>query len=191
MTVPRLEPMAPDDIPAVIAIEQAAYTTGWPTTAFERELTVNALARYLVVRPATPVEAGGHPLVAFGGLWLMVDQAHIVTIAVHPDHQRRGYGRLVLHGLVELAAASAMQSVTLEVRVSNHAARALYRTYGFYEVGLRKRYYADNHEDAIIMTTEPLDSPAYRQRLARLRAELDARFPAGYIARHLEAARPA
>lgn len=191
MTVPRLEPMAPDDIPAVIGIEQAAYTTGWPTTAFERELTVNALARYLVVRPGTLVEAGAHPLVAFGGLWLMVDQAHIVTIAVHPDHQRRGYGRLVLHGLVELAAASSMQSVTLEVRVSNHAARALYRTYGFYEVGLRKRYYADNHEDAIIMTTEPLDSPAYRQRLARLRAELDARFPAGYIARHLEAARPA
>jgi ribosomal-protein-alanine N-acetyltransferase len=84
-----------------------------------------------------------------------------------------------------------MESVTLEVRVSNVAARALYRAYGFYEVGLRKRYYADNHEDAIIMTTEPLDSAAYRARLERLRDELAARFPGGYIARHLEAARPA
>jgi len=191
MTVPLLEPMTPADIPAVMAIERAAYTSGWPTTAFERELTTNALARYLVVRGTLPSDAEPPPLIAFGGLWLMVDQAHIVTIAVHPDHQRRGYGRLVLHGLVELAAASAMESVTLEVRVSNVAARALYRAYGFYEVGLRKRYYADNHEDAIIMTTEPLDSAAYRARLERLRDELAARFPGGYIARHLEAARPA
>ncbi len=174
--------MAPADIPAVMAVERAAYTSGWPTTAFERELTTNAMARYLVARAPAPAPA----VVAFGGLWLMVDQAHIVTIAVLPELQRRGYGRLVLHGLVELAAASGMDSVTLEVRPSNQAARALYRRYGFYEVGLRKRYYADNHEDAIIMTTEALDSPAYLQRLERLRAELESRFPAGIDARHLE-----
>ncbi|WBL35221.1 hypothetical protein O0235_10520 [Tepidiforma flava] len=70
-----------------------------------------------------------------------------------------------------------MESVTLEVRVSNEAARALYRRYGFYEVGIRKRYYADNHEDAIIMTTERLDSPPYRERLERLRADLAAPVP--------------
>lgn len=177
--------MAPADIPAVIAVERAAYTSGWPTTAFERELTSNAMARYLVARPST----ADHAVVAFGGLWLMVDQAHIVTIAVLPGMQRRGFGRLVLHGLVELAAAAGMESVTLEVRPSNEAARALYRRYGFYEVGLRRRYYADNHEDAIIMTTEALDSPAYQQRLERLRTELEARFPAGIEARHLEPAR--
>lgn len=187
MHLPSLEPMTPADIPAVIAIERAAYTSGWPTTAFERELTANALARYLVARDGLP----GAPPVAFGGLWLMVDQAHIVTIAVRPECQRRGFGRLVLHGLVELAAAAGMESVTLEVRVSNEAARALYRRYGFYEVGIRKRYYADNHEDAIIMTTERLDSPPYRERLERLRDDLAARFPAGYTARHLDAVQPA
>ena len=188
MPVPVLEPMQPADIPDVIAVERAAYTAGWPTTAFERELTTNAMARYLVVREDS---APASPLVAFGGLWLMVDQAHIVTVAVRPELQRRGYGRLVLHGLIELAHAAGMDSVTLEVRVSNDAARALYRRYGFYEVGVRKRYYADNREDAIIMTTEALASPAYRQRLERLRTELDSRFPEGYIARHLEAVQSA
>ncbi|PFG74026.1 ribosomal protein S18-alanine N-acetyltransferase [Tepidiforma thermophila] len=188
MPVPVLEPMQPADIPDVIAVERAAYTAGWPTTAFERELTANAMARYLVVRADS---APASPLVAFGGLWLMVDQAHIVTVAVRPELQRRGYGRLVLHGLIELANAAGMDSVTLEVRVSNDAARALYRRYGFYEVGVRKRYYADNREDAIIMTTEALASPAYQQRLERLRAELAARFPGGFISRHLEAVRTA
>ncbi len=179
--------MTPADIPAVIAIERAAYSAGWPTTVFERELTTNALARYLIAREGPP----GAPPVAFGGVWLMVDQAHVVTIAVRPECQRRGFGRLVLHGLVELATLAGMESVTLEVRPSNEPARALYRRYGFYEVGIRKRYYADNHEDAIIMTTEPLDTPAYRARLARLRSELGARFPAGFTARHLEAVLPA
>jgi len=188
MPVPLLAPMQPDDIPEVIAVEREAYTAGWPATAFERELTANAMARYLVVREDS---AAPSPIVAFGGLWLMVDQAHIVTVAVIPEARRRGYGRLVLHGLIELAHAAGMDSVTLEVRVSNDAARALYRRYGFYEVGVRKRYYADNREDAIIMTTEALASPAYQQRLERLRAELAERFPGGYIARHLEAVRTA
>jgi ribosomal-protein-alanine N-acetyltransferase len=177
--------MTPADIPAVIAVERAAYATGWPSTAFERELTANAMARYLVLRH----EPEADHLLAFGGLWLMVEQAHIVTVAVLPEHQRRGFGRLVLHGLLELAATAGMDSATLEVRVSNEPARSLYRTYGFYEVGLRKRYYADNREDAIIMTTEPLASPAYQQRLARLRAELETRLPSGFVARHLDAAR--
>lgn len=174
--------MAPADIPEVIAVERAAYTAGWPTTAFERELTANTMARYLVARSP----ARDHALVAFGGLWLMVHQAHIVTVAVRPECRRLGFGRLIVHGLVELATEAAMDSVTLEVRVSNEAARALYRAYGFYEVGVRKRYYADNHEDAIIMTTESLNSPAYRQRLERLRADLLQRFPAGIEFRHLE-----
>ncbi|WP_322796490.1 ribosomal protein S18-alanine N-acetyltransferase [Tepidiforma sp.] len=186
MESPVLAPMAPSDIPEVIAVERAAYTSGWPTTAFERELTANTMARYLVAR--SPAAQGA--IVAFGGLWLMVDQAHIVTVAVRPEYRRLGFGRLIVHGLVELAAEAAMDSVTLEVRVSNEAARALYRTYGFYDVGVRKRYYADNHEDAIIMTTERLDSPAYRRRLERLRAELLRRFPARIEFRHLQSPSP-
>lgn len=169
---PRLERMQPGDIAEVMAVERAAYTRGWPQTAFERELTQNGMARYIVLR-----DPPGGPIVAFGGIWLMVGEAHIVTVAVLPECQRKGYGRVVVHGLIALAAQSEMENATLEVRVSNEAARALYRDYGFYDVGKRKRYYSDNGEDAVIMTTEAFAAPAYRERLARLASLLEERFP--------------
>lgn len=165
--------MRTEDVDDVINVERAAYARGWPRTAFERELTQNAMARYLTVRDG----AAAPGIVGFGGLWLMVDEAHIVTVAVLPGSRRRGYGRLIVHGLVALAASSGMTSATLEVRVSNAAARALYAEYGFYEVGLRKRYYSDNHEDALIMTTEDLRSAPYQKRFAALAGDLEARFP--------------
>ncbi len=164
--------MKPEDIPGVMAVERAAYTRGWPQTAFERELTQNAMARYIVLR-----EGDAGRILAFGGLWLMAGEAHIVTVAVIPEERRRGLGRAVVHALVQLAAASEMDAATLEVRTSNAAARALYREYGFYEVGTRKKYYSDNGEDAVIMTTEELLGSAYRDRLARLAAILQERFP--------------
>lgn len=164
--------MRREDMAEVMAVERAAYSSGWPATAFERELTQNAMARYLVLRkPREDAIAG------FAGLWLMVDEAHVVTVAVVPEERRHGYGRALVHGLLHVAIQHEMSSATLEVRASNEAARALYRGYGFYEVGERKRYYSDNREDAIIMTTEDIRGAAYAARLAQLGTELDARFP--------------
>jgi ribosomal-protein-alanine N-acetyltransferase len=168
---PRLKLMGPGDVPEVMAVERASYSAGWPATAFERELTQNAMARYLVLRSSPP-----GPVVGFGGLWLMVDEAHIVTVAIVPSERRRGLGSIVVHGLMSLAIEQQMALATLEVRVSNEAARALYAMYGFYEVGLRKRYYADNHEDAVIMTTEDIQSEAYGRRLRALGDQLRERF---------------
>lgn len=169
---PRLAMMRPGDMPEVMAVERAAYSQGWPTTAFERELTQNAMARYIVLRGP----AGG-PVVGFAGLWLMVDEAHVVTVAVLPEERRAGYGRVLVHGLLAVALHNGMTSATLEVRASNDPARALYRGYGFYEVGERKKYYSDNREDAIIMTTEDIRGEAYGARLQRLGGELERRFP--------------
>lgn len=171
VTVACLRAMRPGDVAEVMSVERAAYEEGWPQTAFERELTRNTMARYIVAEG----EAGG--IVGFAGLWLMVDEAHVVTVAVLPEVRRRGLGRLLVHGLIEVAASHGMAVATLEVRESNAAARALYREYGFYEVGRRTRYYADNHEDAVIMTTEELSSAAYQRRLERLAEELARRFP--------------
>ena len=168
---PRLRRMSPEDVPVVMAVERAAYSGGWPATTFERELTGNGMARYIVLE-----EAGGR-IAGFAGLWLMVDEAHVVTVAVLPEERRRGLGRVLVHGLVELAIEHGMSVATLEVRESNEAARAMYREYGFYEVGERKRYYSDNREDAIIMTTEELTSPAYQRRLRQLAEEIQRRFP--------------
>ena len=163
--------MQPADIPGVMEIERRAFGVGWAPTTFERELTENGMARYIVLEPGDGVLAG------FGGLWLMVDQAHVVTVAVLPELRGRGYGRLLVHGLVELARASGMTSATLEVRESNTAARSLYAEYGFYEVGVRKHYYSDNGEDALIMTTEDFETPAYQRRLGGLEATLAERLP--------------
>jgi [ribosomal protein S18]-alanine N-acetyltransferase len=163
-------------VPAVVAIERAAFVAGWPPTAFEKELATNAMARYLLLE-----RVGGMAraeAIGFAGLWLMVDQAHIVTVAVHPDERRRNYGSLLVHAMLLLARESGMDEATLEVRQSNDAARALYRRYGFHEVGSRKRYYPDNGEDAVIMTTPSLTSARYEELLAQLKTGHEVAFAA-------------
>jgi len=171
-----LRMMRAGDVPQVMAIERASFEAGWPATAFERELSQNQMARYIVAeRPGA--DGAARSLAGFAGLWLMLDEAHVVTVAVLPHLRGRGIGRLLVHGLIELARDSAMTVATLECRISNAVARQLYAGYGFYEVGVRKRYYSDNQEDAVIMTTEELASPAYEQRLARLATHLQAMIP--------------
>lgn len=162
--------MSDEHVPDVLALETQAFSSGWPSTAFERELQQNKLARYIVLR------APGR-LLGFAGLWLMVEEAHVVTVAVAADAQRQGYGSLLVHGLLRLARREGMRVATLEVRESNVAARALYRDLGFHEVGKRKRYYSDNREDAVIMTTEEFASEGYRRATGRALERLAERLP--------------
>jgi len=162
-----VEPMRLDDLPAITAIEQASFTSPWPPNAYRSELESNRLASYLVAR-------AGERIVAYGGMWLMVDEAHITTFAVHPAWRRQGIGERLLLAFMDLAVDRGAHEATLEVRLSNLPARRLYEKYGFRPVGLRPRYYSDDHEDALIMTTEHLDEPRMRERIVRLRAALDA-----------------
>ncbi|MDO8491696.1 MAG: ribosomal protein S18-alanine N-acetyltransferase, partial [Dehalococcoidia bacterium] len=92
-------------------------------------------------------------LVGLAGLWFMVDEAHLTTIAVRGSYRRRGIGELLLISAIDLALERQCRFVTLEVRVSNKGAQALYEKYGFARTGLRRGYYTDNHEDALIMST--------------------------------------
>jgi len=164
----RVEPMTVDDLRAVHAIERASFFVPWPDDAYRNEILTNRLATYVVAR-------AGDEIVGFGGLWVMVDEAHITTFAVDPRWRRRGIGEWMLLGLLDRAEERRAREATLEVRLSNMPARRLYEKYGFRPVGIRPRYYSDNGEDALIMTTDALDSPDMRQRLARLRAALEAR----------------
>ncbi len=111
-------------------------------------------------------------IIGFAGLWLMVDEAHITTIAMHPDYRRRGLGEWLLVNLIDIAYAIGAKWVTLEVRVSNYTAQNLYRKYGFREAGLRHRYYSDNQEDALIMWTDEINSPSYKQKFQELKTTL-------------------
>ena len=154
-------------------IERASFTTPWPPQAYRQELETNRLAHYLVGQL-------GDRVVAYGGVWLMVDEAHVTTFAVHPAFRRRRIGERLLLAMLDLSVDRHAREATLEVRLSNLAARRLYEKYGFRPVGIRPRYYSDNQEDALIMTTEELGSLAMRTRLGDLRAELtEATLPAG------------
>ena len=158
-----LQPMSVEDIPAVHAIESASFPTPWPPYAFRQELETNRMAHYLVVR-------AGERVIAYAGIWLMVDEAHVTTFAVLPAYRRRGVGGLLMSGLMALSADTGATVLTLEVRLGNVAARQLYQRFGFRPVGVRPRYYSDNGEDALIMTTERLDTPEMQQRMSRLAA---------------------
>ncbi len=162
-----IEPMRFDDLAAVQAIEHASFSAPWPPHAYRSELESNRLAHYLVARV-------GDDVAAYGGMWLMVDEAHITTFAVHPAWRRQRIGERLLLAFLDVAVDRDAHEATLEVRLSNLAARKLYEKYGFRPVGLRPRYYSDDQEDALIMTTLPLSDAAMRARIERLRAELEA-----------------
>jgi [ribosomal protein S18]-alanine N-acetyltransferase len=162
----RIEAMRLEDLDEVQRIELASFSTPWPSNAYRSELETNRLASYVVARIDGRV-------VAYGGMWLMADEAHITTFAVHPGWRRQRIGERLLLAFLDLARDRHAREATLEVRLSNVAARRLYEKYGFRPVGLRPRYYSDNNEDALIMTTEPLADPRLRARIERLRSELD------------------
>jgi len=125
--------------------------------------------------PTTPaLDAELRSIVGYAGLWLMTDEAHITTIAVDPEYQGNGIGELLLLGLIERSVQIGAHWLTLEVRVTNRVAQALYEKYTFKEMGLRRRYYSDNGEDALVMWTDPIESDTFqdavrenRERLAR------------------------
>ena len=156
-------PMRMADVAAVLEIERLSFSSPWPAFAFEQELTANRLAHYRVARLDGRV-------VAFGGIWLMVDEAHITTFGVHPDHRRRGIGRRLLLCLAEAAIQLGSARMTLEVRVSNEPAQNLYRSFGFQVSGRRVAYYSDDGEDALVMTTPELAGAVMQAVLAAERA---------------------
>ena len=145
-----IRPMTMADIDAIAELEKLVFTLPWSRESFRREVEENAAARYLVLEDRGRV-------VAYGGMWLVIDEAHITNIAVHPEARGKGFGERLLRALMRLASDTCMGMITLEVRRSNAAAQALYRKAGFQDVGYRKRYYEDNQEDALIMyATLPL-----------------------------------
>jgi len=123
--------------------------------------------------PEEDAEPSPHqePVIGFVGVWLIADEAHIVTIAVREGHRRRGIGELLLIAGIELALMNERELVSLECRVSNDAAIALYDKYGFQRLGIRPRYYSDNREDAVIMTAERIFQAPYQSLFRRLKAE--------------------
>jgi len=127
-------------------------------------------------RPLPPVEQRAELITGVIGVWLLADEAHVVTIAVRESHRRRGIAELLLIHAIDLARAKEQQLVTLECRVSNAPALALYDKYGFEKVGLRPRYYSDNHEDAYVLSLNSVLSRRFTERFESLRGEHEQRW---------------
>jgi len=139
-----IAPMTRKDASDVWEIEKLSFSFPWSLDSFILEIEQNQCARYYTAKI-------GGKAVGYGGMWLILDEAHITNIAVHPDYRRQGIGRLLMQTLIREAAALGIERMTLEVRVSNHEAIRLYKRMGFEEGGIRKKYYPDNQEDALIM----------------------------------------
>jgi [ribosomal protein S18]-alanine N-acetyltransferase len=136
------------DLDAVMAIERLSFPVPWEKAAFADELA-RPWARLEILRH----EEGGRVL-AFCNYWLVADELHILNIAVHPDERRHGCAARLLRHILDEARQGKARVISLEVRISNHAAAALYRKFGFREVGVRPKYYANNSEDALLMDLE-------------------------------------
>ncbi len=201
----RIDPMRPEDIAEVSQVEKRSFTNPWPTSAYRRELQDVKQNHYIVLRAELdpeqvfdleshsvlprrllfPMTFGRrtlsrkrtHPVIGFAGMWHSFDEAHVTTIAVDDPWRGRGLGEILLASLYDEAVRRGANWLTLEVRVSNEAAQALYRKWGFSKQGTRRRYYSDNNEDAYIMWSKALSDPAYRAEVEHLRRTVLERIP--------------
>ena len=137
------------DVPAVAALEAAAFALPWKEADFEFEMLQNPVARYLVAE-----EAGS--ILGFAGAHIILDEGHVTNVVVDEAHRGRGLGRRLMHSLMQLAANLGARYLTLEVRESNAQARSLYSALGFIKLSVRKKYYEDNQEDALLMVCDRL-----------------------------------
>ncbi len=143
---------------SVLRIEQQVYPRPWSMSLFLSELALRSTRAYFVARV-------GRDVVGYGGLMMSADDAHITTIAVDPRWHRNHIGMRLLLVLAREAIERDARSLTLEVRLSNRAAQDLYRRFGFAPVGVRKNYYAETNEDALVMWAHEIRSPAYAELL--------------------------
>jgi len=143
-----IRPIRREDIAQIAEIEKLCFAMPWSEESIRKDVTENVVACWLVM------DDGEGRVLAYAGMWFVLDEAHVCNVAVHPDYRRMGYGRQIFEALEKLAKENSMSMMTLEVRRSNIAAQNLYHACGFLDVGYRKRYYEDNKEDALIMYKE-------------------------------------
>lgn len=141
-----------DDCEQVHGIEAATFAKPWSLRDFEHEMKENPAARYLVAESEGMV-------IAYAGIWVILDESHITNIAVSHSYRGNGIGRCITVRLLQYASNLGARYATLEVRRSNLTAQNLYRSLGFEKVGIRKKYYEDNGEDALIMALAQMPQP--------------------------------
>lgn len=170
--------MRAQDVPEVMEIESVSFGRHhWSEESFYNEMN-NQVGRYYSL-----IHSDLNKLIGYLGFWLIADESHITTVAVKPEYRGNALGELMLLQCLERCAQQSIHWVTLEVRVTNYNAQNLYYKYGFASVGIRPKYYQDNQEDALIMTTPDISSAEYRKLYNGLKENLKNRlvgFPKGF-----------
>lgn len=161
-----ITPMRRRHVRAVLRIEERVYPRPWTSSLFLSELALRSTRAYFVARV-------GKEVVGYAGVMISFEDSHVTTIAVDPAWQRHGIATRLMVALVRESLVRGAQHMTLEVRMSNKGAQDLYRRFGFAPVGVRKNYYPETNEDALVMWVHDVDSPEY----GRLLASLEARVP--------------
>ncbi|MBI0581092.1 ribosomal protein S18-alanine N-acetyltransferase [Neobacillus cucumis] len=136
--------MREEDIDQILEVEHASFTTPWSREAFYNELNNNKFAVYIVLEEEDKI-------IGYCGAWIVIDEAHITNIAILPGYRGKKLGEALLQKMMSVAREMGAKSMTLEVRVTNQIAQSLYRKFGFQNGGIRKNYYSDNQEDALVM----------------------------------------
>ncbi len=144
-----LVPMTVEDLDQVMAVEHTSFITPWSRAAFIGELTQNVFANYLVAK-------AGEQVVGYGGVWIVLDEAHVTNVAVHEAHRGQKIGERLMLALIQTARSKGARRMTLEVRSTNSVAQNLYQKLGFVARGVRRSYYSDTQEDAIVMWKDEL-----------------------------------
>ena len=161
----EIVPMRRRDLKGVIAIERRIFPSPWSIGLYTSEIAQPATRAYYVAQV-------GSELVGYAGEMVVVGEAHVTNIGVAPEWQRHGVGRRLLLTLAREARKRSAQHLTLEVRVSNLSAQALYHEFGFVPAGIRKNYYAEVNEDALVMWAHDIDTETYRRRLDAIEGRL-------------------
>lgn len=161
----HLMPMRRRYLRAVLRIEEQVYPRPWSHSLFLSELALHSTRSYFVARV-------GRDLVGYGGIMMSLEDGHITTIAVEPAQQRAKIGTRLLLALSREARRRGARNLTLEVRLSNLAAQSLYRRFGFSPVGVRKNYYPETKEDALVMWVHDVDTPDYDRLLHTIEATI-------------------
>jgi ribosomal-protein-alanine N-acetyltransferase len=194
--------MVKEDIGQINEIDHEAFPTQWPPANYRQEMQnkiAHYLVAYdneRLIKNATPIPKEreniftgllpwrkpkihsvdqlltNYYIVGFAGIWMLADEAHVTNLAVRNEYRGRGIGELLLLATTDLANELKASFMTLEVRASNQVAQSLYSKYGFAQMGVRKGYYLDNREDAIIMSTDILSSPSFQEHIYQLREAL-------------------
>jgi [ribosomal protein S18]-alanine N-acetyltransferase len=136
--------MREEDIDQVLEVEHASFTTPWSREAFYNEIHNNKFAVYIVLEEEDQI-------IGYCGTWVVIDEAHVTNVAIMPGYRGKKLGEALMTKLMSVARELGARSMTLEVRVTNHVAQSLYRKLGFQNGGIRKNYYSDNQEDALVM----------------------------------------